>query len=181
MSREQDDLTVVALRLLRRQEKARKRASRWQVDNPEKARERVRLWRVNNPEKARAIARRSRVNNPEKARERERRWRANNPEKRRARNRGRRALKAKTSGDFTAEQFKALCTHFNQRCLRCGKQGKLTLDHVIPLAWSEMPEYKDVALNDIDNLQPLCGPCNSSKCATMVDYRTQPHQHCIRS
>jgi hypothetical protein len=41
------------------------------------------------------------------------------------------------------------------RCLRCGTTDKLTIDHKRPVARG--------GTNSADNLQTLCGPCNSSK------------------
>lgn len=41
------------------------------------------------------------------------------------------------------------------RCRACGVRRFLTIDHVVPLSRG--------GTNDIDNLQTLCKPCNSSK------------------
>jgi hypothetical protein len=161
---------------LKNLEKVTEQTRRYREANPEKVRERSRRWREANTEKVRENNRRR---NPEKMCEASRRWQANNPEKACVIKHRRRARKRKVLGDFTAEQFKALCAHFHNRCLRCGRPRKMTPDHVIPLAWADRPEFKDVALGDVDNIQPLCRSCNSSKNATMVDYRTNPHQHCI--
>lgn len=168
-------------------EKARERFRRWVENNPEKARasrrESDRRWKNNNPEKARESAHRSYRKNPEKRIENVRRWRANNPEKMREKGivdvHRRRARKLKTTGAFTTEQFNALCAHFRHHCLKCGRPRKLTPDHVIPLAWADRPEFAEVALGDIDNIQPLCRSCNCRKNAKHVDYRTNPHRHCV--
>lgn len=51
----------------------------------------------------------------------------------------------------------------NHRCLSCGSEENLTVDHVIPL---------DVGGRHAeDNFQTLCGPCNSRKATTAIDYR----------
>ena len=81
----------------------------------------------------------------------------------------RRALEKKFGGAFTPEQWGWLKQHYNNTCVLCGKAEptiKLTVDHIISAfmweAWSEQnhPTYK---WNDIQNIQPLCGKCNSGK------------------
>ena len=51
----------------------------------------------------------------------------------------------------------------NHRCLACGTEENLTLDHIIPRSKG--------GTNDIDNLQVLCQYCNLSKGVNEVDYR----------
>jgi 5-methylcytosine-specific restriction endonuclease McrA len=49
--------------------------------------------------------------------------------------------------------------------LCCGRPDvKLTQDHVVPLARG--------GSNLIDNIQPLCASCNSSKGTQTIDYRS---------
>lgn len=75
----------------------------------------------------------------------------------------RRALKAAAEGSHTVEEWEALKKQYDYRCLRCGKQTKLTRDHIIPLSRGGS-DY-------ISNLQPLCLSCNSKKLASSTDYR----------
>jgi hypothetical protein len=173
---------------LRNLEMVDEKNRRWRAANPEKVRETARRWAKTRPdgwhEKRRERSRSWYTTNPEKHKENGRRWEAANPERARELSalgaHRRRAHKKKVMGDFTAEQFKALCNHFKNHCLKCGRPRKMTPDHVIPLAWADRPEFKEVALNDIDNIQPLCRSCNTSKGArSAVDYRTTPHRHCI--
>lgn len=49
------------------------------------------------------------------------------------------------------------------RCLACGSDGDLHIDHVVPLAVG--------GAHAEENFQTLCGPCNMAKAATAVDYR----------
>ena len=54
---------------------------------------------------------------------------------------------------------------YEHRCLACGIDGALTIDHVIPVSKG--------GPNTADNVQPLCGPCNSSKGTNTIDYRPE--------
>jgi len=160
-------------------ERYREKARRRYEANPKRCREKVQLWKKVNSERYREKARRRYEANPERQHESSRRWAKTHPDKVKAIKHRRRARKQQTMGDFTAEQWKALCKHFKNHCLKCGRPRRLTPDHVIPISWADRPEYAGVALADVDNLQPLCRPCNSSKNATHVDYRTNPHRNCI--
>ena len=66
-------------------------------------------------------------------------------------------------------EFIALCANFNWCCLRCGQQGQLTVDHIDPHGSNSVS----------DNIQPLCGPCNSYKGQRCTDYRPNPHANCL--
>ena len=54
-------------------------------------------------------------------------------------------------------------------CLCCGRDNSrrfpINMDHVKPRKL-----YPELAL-DIENLQPLCGPCNKHKGNSIIDYR----------
>jgi hypothetical protein len=71
--------------------------------------------------------------------------------------------RAATVGSFTASEWHDLCNKYDNKCLCCGEQKELTVDHVVSL--------KDGGSNTIDNLQPLCHSCNSRKGAKFIDYR----------
>jgi len=91
-------------------------------------------------------------------------WQHAHPAKRRAYGAKRRARKIKAWGEFSGEQFKALCSKYKDTCLACGSSDKpITADHIIPLARG--------GSNDISNIQPLCMSCNSSKGTKIIDYR----------
>lgn len=49
------------------------------------------------------------------------------------------------------------------KCLCCGKDHSLSLDHIIPV--------NNGGLNRLGNLQTLCSPCNSSKGTKIIDFR----------
>lgn len=113
-------------------------------------------WYEANAEHARAYAREWAAANPERRRENFRAWRKANPEAKRAHDHKRRARKAGALGEFTAEEFKALCEAFAHRCAYCDQPcDALTADHVVPLSKG--------GTNYIDNIVPACKSCNSRK------------------
>ena len=58
-------------------------------------------------------------------------------------------------GGHGYKQWNLLKEEFNHRCVRCGTTGPLQRDHIIPVCMGG---------NDtIDNIQPLCRLCNTSK------------------
>jgi 5-methylcytosine-specific restriction endonuclease McrA len=66
-------------------------------------------------------------------------------------------------GSIDLVDWLALCDEYGNKCLRCGKP-EVTMDHVVPISKG--------GAHSIDNLQPLCGSCNSSKGARTIDYRS---------
>lgn len=97
--------------------------------------------------------------------DRYRQWCSDNPEKSRLRHHIRRARVTQTGGRFTAEEWKQLCDHYGNVCLACGEAKPLTIDHIVPVVKG--------GTNDISNIQPLCGNCNSQKSRKTIDYRPQ--------
>lgn len=91
----------------------------------------------------------------------------------RAKHSGRRAvLKAKrraavfdTVTSFTNEDWEEMVVFCKGLCLRCGKKRKLAIDHIVALTRG--------GDNTRENIQPLCGSCNSSKGAKDTDYRPE--------
>lgn len=75
----------------------------------------------------------------------------------------RRARKIGNGGDFTVEEWDALCKKYGNKCLACGSFGDMTIDHIVPLSCG--------GSNSIDNIQPLCLACNVSKHTKTIDYR----------
>ena len=78
----------------------------------------------------------------------------------------RRALVAEVGGHFTAKDWIEIKERQNQKCNDCGERKKLTVDHKIPLnKWKEWIKNNLVSYrwNDKENIQGLCGSCNSKK------------------
>jgi 5-methylcytosine-specific restriction endonuclease McrA len=74
-------------------------------------------------------------------------------------------LRNYTSSEWNkAKRF--IFSKYGEICLRCGSKENIHLDHIKP--YSLFPELS----LDLDNLQPLCQSCNSSKGnRRTVDYR----------
>lgn len=100
--------------------------------------------------------------------ERTKRWAKEHSEASRHISQIRRARKRGIPGSPTLKQWQDLCAKFQNRCVCCGKFGKLTRDHIIPIS-------NPNSSHDISNIQPLCYSRNSSKNNRFsVDYRKTP-------
>ena len=144
-----------------------KRKKRYAEDEEyrEKDKARRREYYRNNKEKTNAAKLEYRNNNRDKHNEQVRRYRKNNPEKMREKKRKRRAAKSGNGGSFTDKEWRELCDKYDNICLCCGEKKELYADHVIPVTW-------DGGHSNIDNIQPLCQPCNSRKGnRSSTDYR----------
>jgi 5-methylcytosine-specific restriction endonuclease McrA len=75
----------------------------------------------------------------------------------------RRAVVEANGGSCTLVQWRDLLVLASGKCLACGNEKPLTCDHIIPVALG--------GSGNLDNLQPLCLSCNSSKQTKIVDYR----------
>ena len=143
---------------------ARAWVKQYREANPEKRREADRRYVERNREKVRERRRQLRQANAEKNNARIAAWKRANPERVHQTNARSRAKRFGVEGFVSEAEFKALCEHHGNRCLRCGRSDvKLTWDHVVPLS-AGGPHH-------IDNIQPLCQTCNSRKADATTDYR----------
>ena len=158
---------------------AKERARRWHLANPDKVKEISRRWNHANSNKVKETPRQWQQANPEKAKENDRRWRQTHPDKAKectlrwrqahpeavaASQNIRRTRKTQAGGSYTAAEFLALCDHYGNKCLCCGRDDvRLTADHITPVAKG--------GTSNIDNIQPLCQPCNTRKNDKTIDYR----------
>ncbi len=74
--------------------------------------------------------------------------------------------KKSNGGSFSLKQWTNLVEYYcpDGKCLCCKKFSKMTIDHIIPVSKG--------GTNYIDNIQPLCLPCNSRKNNKVtIDYR----------
>lgn len=102
-----------------------------------------------------AESKRYRARYPERARAAVAAYTKAHPEIHCAKEHRRRARKRGASGSYSGEEWLALLDFYGHRCCICATDGKLTVDHVVALA--------NGGSNNLDNLQPLCAPCNSRK------------------
>ncbi len=76
----------------------------------------------------------------------------------------RKAVRLGAPGIISADDIRRVFSACGFRCLRCGTENSLSLDHVVSFA--------NGGANTIQNLQVLCCSCNASKKADTTDYRT---------
>ena len=58
-------------------------------------------------------------------------------------------------GKHTGEEWQEKLNQYNNRCLYCGRVGKLTKDYIVPISLG--------GVNTIDNIVPACMKCNRKK------------------
>jgi len=93
---------------------------------------------------------------PEKKAIKDKRFNKNHPEHDLTHQENRRKRKLNAAGDgVTSEQWRDVLDEYHHCCGYCGKKGKLTLDHIVPLAKG--------GAHDISNIVPACRSCNSRK------------------
>src|SRR4029079_17208045 len=86
--------------------------------------------------------------------------------------RSERLSEARRKGTHTDEQWEAMKEEFGSCCVRCGRTEpdvELVKDHIVPM-------YQGGS-DGIENLQPLCRYCNSSKGPDSTDLRQTCSSH----
>jgi len=146
-------------------EKCNFASKRSQSKNPDKYRKLHAAWKKHNPERIKELQALYRKRHRKELRKKNRRYQSSNPSLVNAKTNRRRSAKTKAGGAYTSAQWIALCNKYHNRCLCCGKKRKLTADHVVPVSKG--------GTSNIDNIQPLCGPCNSKKGTKVIDFRKQ--------
>ena len=128
-------------------------------------RQRQKAWRERNKDRVEAHNQRYYKNNKEQINKNAKDYKKRNRELINTISQKRRAAKSSADGSFTHNEWIDLCNKHDNKCLACGsRSAKLTIDHVVPLS--------EGGTNFIDNIQPLCQPCNSSKGTKTIDYRS---------
>jgi len=136
-------------------EKARSYRRESYAANPERERRAAVIDRQQNPERVIAYNKAYYKNNAAAMREKSKTWRKNNPEKKSLYDRLRNYIRKGADGKYSAQEWENLKADYGYKCAYCGKQKKLTADHVIAI--------KNGGSNFIENIVPACRSCNSSK------------------
>ena len=136
---------------------------KYYVENRRSILNKMRGYYTNNKEKIIRYAATYQKEHPEKHAEYTAKYQKSHKEEYSAYYNVRKTRKTQAGGSFTAKAWLDLCKCYGNKCLRCNRRRKLTADHVIPVSKG--------GTSNIDNIQPLCGPCNSSKGAKSTDYR----------
>ena len=145
-------------------EMMRQRARNYHWENKGKENSRSRKYYQQNRESLNQKAKQWAEKNPERKRESFKKWCKNNHDKLNANSSRRRTRIAEGGGSYTDKEWRALVKHYGGKCLCCGRSDvALTVDHIIPVVKG--------GSSNIDNIQPLCQSCNSSKGTQTIDYR----------
>jgi 5-methylcytosine-specific restriction endonuclease McrA len=155
-----------AERYVRERERILARNKAWNAAHSEYMNKLTKDWAEANPERRTEISKKSHKNHKAARNAFCREYQKRNPELFLAKGQKRRTAKTKAGGSFTAQEWVALCKKHAYRCLCCNRRRKLTADHVVPVSKG--------GTSNINNIQPLCGPCNSSKRDKTIDYRREP-------
>lgn len=160
-------------------EKTRAATAKWREENPKKARAATAKWRKENPEynvqwrkknlkKSRTSSKASSAKwskaNPDKVKAILARYRKTNPEKMSFYASKRRALKQASTPPneiLTSAEWLTILAEANGHCHYCGKEAKLTMDHIIPLSKG--------GTHSQNNIAAACAHCNSSKGARTLE------------
>lgn len=121
-------------------------------------------WAKLHPQEHLLWGRKYQKDHPYEIREYHRRWQLRHPEVGRMSDRKRRALKyGNTPANelLTSTEWLSILAEANGHCHYCGKEAKLTLDHVIPLSKG--------GKHSASNAMPACKHCNSSKGNKMLE------------
>ena len=123
--------------------------------NRERFAERKKQYHQENREQILEYQKQYRKANREKLTKQKKQYYQENPEKLRTRNQRRRALKLNASGNATAADIQARFDYYGNRCYYCGCDGKMTIEHRIPLSRG--------GTHHPANIVPACDWCNKSK------------------
>lgn len=77
--------------------------------------------------------------------------------------RSQRLAEARKKGTHTAMAWELMKEFHGHQCVRCGAGGQMVKDHITPI-------YQGGS-DGIENIQPMCKHCNSSKGPEAIDYR----------
>lgn len=139
------------------------RAKDYRMKHPEWKAEYDKKYREGHREICTRHMRKYRERNRELLLSKKRKWYKDHPECLTAQSRRRNEKVARMKGSHTSNEWKRLCSHFENICLCCGTSEKLEKDHVVSV--------ENGGSDYIANIQPLCKSCNSKKWTNTIDYR----------
>ena len=161
-----------------KKERKRLNAKKWREENRERHREyqrnyrlehreecaaRNKQWDLEHPELVASYKKKYTVTHPGANNESSANWRKTHPEHKRILTRQRRAKIREAEGTISTAEWVSVLEKYGPNCLCCGETKPLTMDHVVPIDCG--------GAHTIDNVQPLCLSCNSSKGTKTIDYR----------
>ena len=143
-------------------EKVKESNKKWKKAHKKQRAEESKSWAQAHPEYRREIGIKWRAEHPDYGKN----WQKKNKDKVRNYQLVRRARIAGNGGNLTVEEWNEILDFYGHKCLCCGRDDvKLTIDHVIPIFRG--------GTHTADNIQPLCGSCNSRKKDKHIDYRKE--------
>lgn len=151
-------------------EKISEQKKQYREDNREKILEYQKQYYETNRERVIERCKQYRQANSKKLLEWRRQYRQANREAFKLRDQKRRARKANAAGNCTPEQLQARFDYHGNRCVYCGSEEDLTIEHLIPLSKG--------GTNWPANLAPACKSCNSRKNShkTFVEFKAEKSQ-----
>lgn len=113
------------------------------------------LYRAQSPEHRKLIDLRWRRGNKDKIKARQRRYYLNHKKEIGIKSFQYHLRRKGVPGTITVESWRSLLALYGNRCAWCGSYDDISIDHKIPVSKG--------GTNYLENLQPLCMPCNQSK------------------
>ena len=140
---------------LENKERLQTRDAERRKKNKDKEKARHADYYLRNKAKLRAYHAANWLENKDKLYAKSTEWRKKNPQKIAVLGNRRRARVAAALATLTAEQWSAILELYGNCCAYCGRTGKMTMDHVVPISRG--------GGTTADNVVPACQSCNSSK------------------
>jgi len=153
---------------------------KWRKENPEKIKNWIKKWKERNPDYYKKYLKKYNIdeylknwhkkhpNYRKRYKNSVKRWVEKNMDRKLFLNARRRARIRGAIGSFTFGEWELLKKQYGYCCPCCSKcepEIKLTEDHIIPLSKG--------GSNYIENIQPLCGSCNSKKHDKVIKYEPE--------
>lgn len=141
----------------------KERSGKWYDVNRERSIFTALRWKKNNPVKNRLSALRYQKKHYKKVIVKIHAWFKSHPHVKKAAQVNRRGKERNAGGRISGKERELLFATAKNRCLKCGSEHKLSLDHIVPVALGGKTEFS--------NMQVLCMSCNMSKGTKVIDYR----------